>query len=187
MDVGKTLYVTTRKQWRKWLEKNHDKATEIWFVYCNNASGKVAVSYEDSMEEALCFGWIDGIIKKIDADRYTRRFTPRKPGSAWSEINIERYERAKKAGLLTETGIKAFGDDKTRKVFLSLRKGRTAPPDLAEEFEKHPKAKKFFEELAPSSQAHFVNRIENAKRPETRAKWVEKSIRSLLRGEKFPS
>jgi uncharacterized protein YdeI (YjbR/CyaY-like superfamily) len=187
MDVGKTLYVTTRKQWRSWLQKNHAKATEIWLVYCTNDSGKASLAYEDSMEEALSFGWIDGIIKKIDVDRYTRRFSPRKPGSAWSEINVERYERAKKAGLLTDAGIKAFGDETTRRVFISLRKGRTAPPDLAKEFEKHPKAKEFFEKLAPSSQAHFVNRIENAKRPETRAKWVEKAVRSLLRGEKFPS
>jgi uncharacterized protein YdeI (YjbR/CyaY-like superfamily) len=187
MDVGKTLYVTTRKQWRTWLKKNHAKATEIWLVYCTQASHKASLPYEDSMEEALSFGWIDGIIKKIDVDRYTRRFTPRKPGSHWSEINVERYGRAKKAGLLTEAGIKAFGDDATRRVFISLRKGRTAPPDLAKEFEKYPKAKEFFEQLAPSSQAHFVNRIENAKRAETRAKWVVKSIRSLLKGEKFPS
>lgn len=186
MDVGKTLYVTTRKQWRSWLEKNHANATEIWLVYCTNESGKASLPYEDSMEEALSFGWIDGIIKKIDAERYTRRFSPRKPSSHWSEINVERYHRARKAGLLTLAGIKAFGDDKTRRVFISLRKGRTAPPDLAKEFEKHPKAKEFFEQLAPSSQAHFVNRIENAKRPETRQKWVEKSIRALLKGEKFP-
>jgi uncharacterized protein YdeI (YjbR/CyaY-like superfamily) len=187
MDIGKALYVTTRKQWRAWLQKNHAGVKEIWLVYCTNESGKPSLPYEDSMEEALSFGWIDGIIKKIDAERYTRRFSPRKPGSAWSEINIERYARAKKAGLLTEAGVKAFGDDKTRKVFISLRKGRTAPTDLAAEFKKHPKAKEFFEKLAPSSQAHFVNRIENAKRPETRAKWVMKSVRALLRGEKFPS
>lgn len=186
MDVGKTLYVTTRKQWRTWLEKNHAKASEIWLVYCKQASGRAFIPYEDSMEEALSFGWIDGIIKNIDGHRYTRRFTPRKPGSAWSEINVERYERAKKAGLLTEAGVKAFGDDRSRRVFISLRKGRTAPPDLAREFEKFPKAKEFFEQLAPSSQAHFVNRIENAKRAETREKWVNKSISSLLKGLKFP-
>ncbi len=187
MNIGKTLYVKNRKQWRVWLEKNHAKAKEIWLVYCTQASGLPSIPYEDSMEEALSFGWIDGIIKKIDVDRYTRRFSPRKPGSAWSEINVERYRRAETAGLVTKAGVEAFGDDVSRRVFLSLRKGRTAPPDLAEEFKKHPKAKQFFENLAPSSQAHFVNRIENAKRPETRAKWVERSIRSLLRGEKFPS
>ncbi len=187
MEIGKTLYVTTRKQWRRWLERNHATAKEIWLVYCTQESGRASLPYEDSMEEALSFGWIDGIIKKIDPDRYTRRFSPRKPGSAWSEINVERYKRAKKAGLLTEAGIKAFGDDKTRKVFISLRKGRPAPPDLANEFEKHPKAQEFFESLAPSSQAHFVNRIESVKGAETRAKWVERSIRALLRGEKFPT
>jgi uncharacterized protein YdeI (YjbR/CyaY-like superfamily) len=184
MEIGETLYVKNRKQWRRWLEKNHAKASHIWLVYCNQASGKPTISYEDSMEEALCFGWIDGIIKKIDADSYTRRFTPRKPGSAWSEINVERYERAKKAGLLEAAGIKAFGEDGTRKVFISLRKGRVPPPDLAKEFEKYPKAKAFYDALAPSNQAHFVNRIENAKRPETRAKWVKESVKMLLAEKK---
>ncbi len=184
MEIGETLYVKNRKEWHKWLKKNHAKTSHVWLVYCNQASGKPTISYEDSMEEALCFGWIDGIIKKIDADSYTRRFTPRKPGSAWSEINVERYGRAKKSGLLTEAGIRAFGDDGTRKVFISLRKGRVPPPDLEAEFKKHPKAKAFYDQLAPSNQAHFVNRIENAKRPETRAKWVNKSIESLLAGKK---
>lgn len=184
MEIGETLYVKNRKAWRRWLEKNHAKASHIWLVYCNQASGRPTIPYEDSMEEALAFGWIDGIIKKIDADRYTRRFTPRKPGSAWSEINVERYRRMEKAGQLTEAGIKAFGDDASRKVFLSLHKGRVPPPDLVKEFKKHPKAQAFFDHLAPSNQTHFVNRIENAKRPETRAKWVKETIRYLMAGKK---
>jgi uncharacterized protein YdeI (YjbR/CyaY-like superfamily) len=184
MEIGEILYVKKRTQWRRWLETNHAKASHIWLVYCNQASGKPTISYEDSMEEALCFGWIDGIIKKIDADKYTRRFTPRKPGSAWSEINVERYDRVKKAGLLKEAGIKAFGEAPTRKVFISLRKGRVPPPDLAKEFAKYPKAKGFYDQLAPSNQAHFVNRIENAKKPETREKWVKEAIRCLLAEKK---
>ncbi len=184
MEIGDTLYVKNRKQWRTWLEKNHHRLAEIWLVYCNQASGKPTISYEDSMEEALCFGWIDGIIKKIDADSYTRRFTPRKAGSAWSEINVERYERMKRAGLLVEAGVKAFGDDGTRRVFISLRKGRVPPPDLANQFAKYPKAKAFYDQLAPSNQAHFVNRIESAKRPETREKWVKEAVRCLVAGKK---
>jgi uncharacterized protein YdeI (YjbR/CyaY-like superfamily) len=184
MEIDETLYVDDRKQWRRWLEKNYAKSSHIWLVYRNQASGKPTISYEDSLEEALCFGWIDGTIKKIDAESYTRRFTPRKPGSAWSEINVERYERVRKAGLLTSAGIRAFGEEKTRKVFVSLRKGRVPPPELELEFKKYPKAKAFYDQLAPSNQAHFVNRIENAKRPETRAKWVKESIRMLLAGKK---
>ncbi len=184
MEVGETLYVKNRKQWRKWLEKKHAKVSHIWLVYCNRASGKPAISYEDSMEEALCFGWIDGIIKKIDSNSYTRRFTPRKPGNHWSEINVGRYRRMERAGLLTEAGVRAFGDDASRRVFVSLRKGRVPPPDLAEEFAKHPKAKAFYDQLAPSNQAHFVNRIESVKRPDTRAKWVKEAIRLLMEGKK---
>lgn len=136
------------------------------------------------MEEALCFGWIDGIIKKIDADRHTRRFTPRKPGSAWSEINVERYERMKKAGLLTDAGVRAYGEDGSRKVAISLRKGRTPPPDLAREFEKYPKAKEFFDRLAPSNRSRFVIGIENAIRPETRARRIKVAIERLSKGQK---
>lgn len=186
MEVGKTLYAPTRKHWRAWLQKNHTKEREIWLVYCTMESGLPSIPYEDSMEEALSFGWIDGIIKKLDKDRYTRRFSPRKPGSVWSEINVARYERAKAAGRLTEAGVKAFGKDGTRKVFSSLRKGRDIPPDLADQFKKRPKARAFFETLAPTYQSHYVNWIHNAKRPETRAVRIKKSIEYLINGQKAP-
>ena len=186
MKVGKTLYPRTRNEWRTWLEKHHAKEKEIWLVYSTQQSGLPSVSYEDSMEEALSFGWIDGIIKKIDPDRYTRRFSPRKPGSVWSEINVARYERARKAGLLTQAGIAAFGDDHNRKVFASLRKGREVPPDLANELARKPKVKAFFETLAPTYRSHYINWIEQAKRPETRAVRLKKSIEFLGKGQKGP-
>jgi len=186
MDVGKTFYAPSRKEWRAWLAKNHAKEKEIWLVYCTLESGLPTIPYEDSMEEALSFGWVDGIIKKIDKDRYTRRFSPRKPGSAWSEINVGRYERAREAGLLTDAGIQAFGEEKTRKVFASLRKGRTVPPDLAAALQKKPKAAAFFETLAPTYKSHYVNWIEQAKRSETRADRINKSIQFLLIGQKGP-
>lgn len=186
MDVGKTLYASTRKDWRAWLAKNHAKESEIWLVYCTQESGLPTIPYEDSMEEALSFGWIDGIIKKIDPDRYTRRFSPRKPGSVWSEINVARFMRAKQKGILTEAGIAAFGDDQSRIVFASLRKGRDIPPELATELAKKPKIKAFFDQLAPTYQSHYINWIEQAKRPETRATRIKKSIEFLGKGQKAP-
>ncbi|MBI4097898.1 MAG: hypothetical protein HY426_02555 [Candidatus Levybacteria bacterium] len=86
----KTLYVRNRKQWRTWLEKNHDKEKEIWLVYYKKSSGKPSISYNDAVEEALCFGWIDSIEKSLDSDRFAGRYTPRKPKSNWSLSNRAR-------------------------------------------------------------------------------------------------
>lgn len=100
MDVTETIYVSTRNEWRKWLEKHHDSAREIWFVFYRKDSGRSSVKYNEAVEEALCFGWIDGIRKKLDEQRYANRFTPRKPGRGYSQLNRERLARLKENGLL---------------------------------------------------------------------------------------
>ena len=87
------LYLKTREEWRKWLEENHSKAEEIWLIYYKKPSGKSRIPYTDAVEEALCFGWIDGKIKRINDDYYIQRFTPRRPGSKWSKLNMERVQK----------------------------------------------------------------------------------------------
>ena len=87
MKIGRTLYVRDRATWRRWLAKNAARQKEIWLVYPKKASGRSRISYNDAVEEALCFGWVDSLIKRLDDDRYARKFTPRKPGSKWSTIN----------------------------------------------------------------------------------------------------
>jgi len=89
----KLLYVKTAQEWRKWLSHNHDTETEVWLVFFKKETGEPSLQYESSVEEALCFGWIDSIIKKLDDNRYVRKFTPRKNSSKWSELNKKRVAR----------------------------------------------------------------------------------------------
>ena len=98
MEITETFYAKTRKEWRTWLEKNHDSKKEIWLIYYKKHTGKPNVPYDESVEEALCFGWIDGILKRIDDERYARRFTPRRKGSIWAPSNVERVANMIKEG-----------------------------------------------------------------------------------------
>lgn len=107
----KTLYAPDRKTWRDWLEKNHDKEKEIWLIYYRKDSGKSTVSYNDSVEEALCFGWIDSKEISLDHERFAGRFTPRKPKSNWSPSNRERARRLIAQGLMTPSGRKTLPED----------------------------------------------------------------------------
>ncbi|MBN2127568.1 MAG: YdeI/OmpD-associated family protein [Candidatus Diapherotrites archaeon] len=107
MKIGKLLYLDTRKQWRSWLAKNHDKEKEIWLVYYRKSSGKKRIPYAFAVEEALCYGWIDSILKTIDEEKFAQRFSPRKPNSMLSEMNKERIRRLIKKNKMTSAGLKA--------------------------------------------------------------------------------
>jgi len=109
MKITKILYCKTESQWRKWLEINHDKTKEIWLVYYKKASGKTGISYDDAVNEALCFGWIDSTVKKLDDERRVQRFTPRRKGSPMSPINKERARRLVRAGKMTPAGLVHVG------------------------------------------------------------------------------
>lgn len=108
MEIGKTLYVSTRRSWRNWLLKNHKKEKDIWLLYPKKHTGKARIPYGDAVEEALCFGWIDSIAKKVDDDFFAQRFSPRRKGSMWSEPNIIRMRRLISSGLAKPPGIAAF-------------------------------------------------------------------------------
>lgn len=111
MEIGETLLIHTASEWREWLALHHATKKEIWLVYYKKTSGKTGVSYEESVEQALCFGWIDGAIKGIDNDTYAGRFTPRRVKSPWSESNRERVARLLRDGRMTEAGIAVLPDD----------------------------------------------------------------------------
>jgi uncharacterized protein YdeI (YjbR/CyaY-like superfamily) len=119
MELGKTSYLTDRKDWRSWLKKNHDKEKEIWLIYYRKSSGKLRIPYNDAVEEALCFGWIDSIIKSIDQEKFAQRFTPRRPGSPISEMNKERVRRLIKDKMMTAKGLKAILFDKNEKFTIA--------------------------------------------------------------------
>ncbi len=114
MEITTTFCPTNRSEWRKWLQENHDKKSEIWLLYFKKHTKKPTVTYEESVEEALCFGWIDGIRKRINDEQSALRFTPRKSLSHWSESNIKRYRELVKNGRMTTRGKAAYEEYKKR-------------------------------------------------------------------------
>jgi uncharacterized protein YdeI (YjbR/CyaY-like superfamily) len=110
MEITETLYMTLREEWRDWLERNHKTEKEVWLVSCRNFSGKPRLAYNDAAEEAICFGWIDGIEKKIDGMASAQRFTPRKLKSNWSELSKERARQMIERGLMTRAGFAKLGN-----------------------------------------------------------------------------
>lgn len=110
MEITETLYISNRDEWREWLATNHRNKTEVWLVYPKKSSGKACIPYNDAVEEALCFGWIDGLAKSLDAESSVQRFTPRKPKSNWSELNKERVRRLIASGKMMEAGFATLPD-----------------------------------------------------------------------------
>ena len=185
----KQIHLTTRGQWRRWLAENHDKeGNGIWLVFYKKRTGGASLDYEESVEEALCFGWIDSIIKRIDDDKYCRKFTPRKHDSRWSNTNKKRAEKIIKEGRMTGFGLAKVEAAKRSGIWeIDPRPVITTdiPQELAEALAGNRKAKDFFEELAPTHQKHFIGWIVTAKREETRAKRLQESLALLASGEKL--
>ncbi len=178
----RTLDVRDRQQWRRWLEKHYASSPGVWLVFYKAHTGVKAVSYEDAVREALCFGWIDSLIKRLDDDRYALKVTPRQPTSKWSDINRKRWVELKAAGLLTSAGLAAQPTNNTyapRPVIPDL------PVYIAKALRATPKAWEFFRNLAPTYRRHFVVWIHTAKRPETRERRMRESIRLLAAGKKL--
>ncbi len=117
MEISETLLVTSRQQWREWLTQHHADCKEIWLIYYKKSSGKTGISYEESVEEALCFGWIDGANKGIDEETYAGRFTPRRPRSHWSASNRARVGRLLQEGRMTEAGLAVLPADLREAAF----------------------------------------------------------------------
>ena len=111
MEIGETLLPTSRQEFRTWLRKHHANRTEIWLIQYKKATGKPSLDYVEAVEEAICFGWIDGFVKTIDSERYATRFTPRRPRSNWTETNKERARRMIAAGKMTAAGRKNLPED----------------------------------------------------------------------------
>ena len=174
--------------WRKWLAQHHDTETEIWLVYYRKATGKPSIDYEGSVEEALCFGWVDSLIRNIDNERYARKFTPRKATSRWSELNKERARKMISQRKMTAAGTAAIAAAKATGLW-----NQSARPDISHEMpaefeqslKKNKKAMAYFHKLAPGYQKQYVAWIAIARRPETRAKRIRESIALLEKSQKL--
>ena len=177
-----------REEWRNWLEKNHAKETEVWLVFLKQHTARPNVSYNDAVEEALCFGWIDGVKRSVDEDRYMHRFSPRTLDSKWSGLNKERAQRMLNAGqmaLAGQTSIKLAKKNGRWTEPVSTRTSFSMPPELNERLKRNNKAATFFESLAPSYQRQYMAWIATAKRAETKKRRLDEAIELLIRGEKL--
>ncbi len=170
----KTTHPKDRKQWRQWLEKNHQTSPGVWFTYYKKETGKPRVSYEVAVEEALCFGWIDSLPRKLDEERTMLKFTPRKPKSVWSKLNKTRIEKLSKEKLMMPAGIAAIklakenGSWDTLTATDNAAENNTLPPDLEKSLSKKRKATENFLNFSVSVRKQFLYWIDSAKRPETR-------------------
>ena len=175
MDLGKTLYVTNRKQWRSWLAKNHNKEKEIWLIYFKQSSGKKRIPYNDAVEEALCYGWIDSILKGIDEEKFAQRFTPRTSKSNLSEMNKERIRllvKQKKMKSVGLTAIQHVSFDPTKNTKLKIAS------DILKSLKKDEKTWEYFQKFSESYKRIRIEWIEGAR---TRPELFKKRLRYFLK------
>ena len=177
-----------RAEWRSWLEQHHAEADEAWLVYYKKHTGKPSVSYRESVEEALCFGWIDGLRKSIDDERYCHRFSPRRTHSKWSPLNIERARKMIAQGRMTPSGQACFEQrSEYDEAFLRSRE-RPAfrlTPEMAQALKDNPPAWANFNRLAPGYRKQYTAWLVSAKKPETLAKRLTEAIALLRESRKL--
>jgi uncharacterized protein YdeI (YjbR/CyaY-like superfamily) len=170
---------TTRRAWRAWLERNHVRSAGVWLVLVRKDAALPRVSYPDAIEEAVCFGWIDSKQKRLDDQRTILWMSPRNPASGWSKVNKERVERLEAAGLMAEPGRAVVAAAKESGAWSRLDSAEAleVPDDLAAAFERNGRAKANYDAFPPSSKKIILSWIGSAKRPETRARRVEETVR----------
>ena len=188
MTPGAPRFFPTAAQFRRWLERNHDRVPELWVGFHKKATGKPSITWPESVDEALCVGWIDGLRRSIDAESYMIRFTPRRPASLWSQVNIRRVAALVAEGRMRPQGLAAFERRRVTAVYsrdIATRPGLDAA--AAREFRKHPNAWSFFRKQASWYQRTAGFWVVSAKRPETRTKRLGLLIRDSEAGRTIPA
>ncbi|MFN8383169.1 MAG: YdeI/OmpD-associated family protein [Anaerolineales bacterium] len=183
-----TLPFESKKKWTDWLAKQYDKSAGVWLKIAKKGSGIPSVTYQEALDVALCYGWIDGQKGSFDEKYFLQKFTPRRPKSIWSKINVEKAERLIASGEMKPTGLKAVEaakqDGRWAAAYAS-QKNIVMPVDFQSALKKNKKAMAFFETLTGSRRYSFLFRIETAKKAETRAKRIHQFVEMLERGETF--
>jgi uncharacterized protein YdeI (YjbR/CyaY-like superfamily) len=180
----KTLLVRTLEQWRVWLTEHHSSESEVWLIFPKRHTGAASIAYRDARDEALCFGWVDSLVKRLDERRYALKFTPRRADSRWSAVNRKRYADLKAAGRLKPPGIERPPTDRgygPRPPRLPLPS--RLPAYIQAALRNHPTALRHFEALAPSQRRRYLAWIESAKREETKRRRLKEAIRLLASGK----
>lgn len=183
-----TIAFASRGEWEAWIEENHETMDGVWLKLAKKDSGVAGVSYPEAVEVALCYGWIDGLARKFDEDFWLQRYTPRRKRSKWSKINRDKAESLIEKGMMEPAGLReierAKADGRWDAAYESPSEA-TVPEDLHRELEKNEAAREFFATLDSANRYAILHRIEDAKKPETRKRRIEKYVAMLAEGEKI--
>ncbi|MCK4320636.1 YdeI/OmpD-associated family protein [Candidatus Bathyarchaeota archaeon] len=188
MKITEKLHVTNRDDWRAWLRKNYDTKKEVWLIYYKRHTGKPRIPYDGAVEEALCFGWIDNLVKKIDDEKFAQKFTPRKGKSKWSEANKKRARKMIKEGKMTKAGLAKIREAKSNGEWFKtapVKKELVIPAYIKKAFATNEKALDNFNNLANGYKRQLVGWITSAKRGETRKRRLTEAIRLLEQNKKL--
>jgi len=181
-------FFKTPADFRKWLEKNHDSATELWVGYYKKDSGKASITWPESVDEALCFGWIDGIRKSIDADSYKIRFTPRRPRSIWSAVNINRAKQLTKLKRMAPAGLKAFAarEENRSGIYIYEQRSVELPEPYLSRLKNNSVAWNYLQEERASYRKAVNWWVLSAKREETRLRRLNELIEHSAQRQRLP-
>ena len=183
-----TLAFPSKQAWESWLAKNRSQSDGIWLKMAKKASGIESVNYPEALEVALCYGWIDGTKRSFDSQYFVQKFTPRRARSRWSKINCDSAERLIESGKMRAAGLReverAKTDGRWDAAYASPR-AAAVPEDLERALRKNPKARRFFDTLDSRNRYAILYRIEDAKRPETRARRITQFVEMLMEGRKI--
>ena len=178
-----TLDVRTRSEWREWLDEHHASSSEVWLVFYKRRTGVECLTYDEAVEEALCHGWVDSLVRRLDDRRYARKFTPRRADSKWSSANRRRYQLLSKQGLLAEAGLRRAPTERDGDA---PRPSVTELPSYLEQaLKSNGRAWRFFQGLAPSYRRAYIGWIGSAKRQDTRERRIREALRLLAAGKKL--
>jgi uncharacterized protein YdeI (YjbR/CyaY-like superfamily) len=182
------LLFEDQNQWHDWLAKNYAQTEGVWLKFAKKASGQTSVAYKEALDEALCYGWIDTQVRKYDDSYYLQKFTPRRPNSVWSKVNVDKVARLTSEGKMQPSGLAAIEQAKQNgrweQAYDSFSK-MEVPADFQVALDAKPKAKAFYETLNRTNTYAILWRIQTAKKPETRKNRIEKLISMLENGEKL--
>ena len=186
MEMKQIFYAPDRESWRGWLSEHGSRESEVWLVYYKAKTGQPTISYNDSLEEALCFGWVDSLIQKIDEEKYARKFTPRRPGSHWSEVNKHLAARLAKEGRMTGAGLEKMDFPPEEASAARPRRPELPTPDWMEAgLKSSPTAWENYSQLPPSQQRLFILWLSDAKKEATRQRRILQAIEKLERNERL--
>ena len=181
------IFFKTSAEFRKWLKANHDSARDIWVGLYKGKSSTKGITYSEALDEALCYGWIDGALRSFDEETWTKRFTPRKPGSIWSRVNVRHVERLMKLGQMQPAGLKAFSERRADKtgIYSYKQDGVNFNKEYEKEFKSNKRAWGFFNNQAASYRKTATHWVMRAKKEETRLRRFDGLISGSSKGKRL--